>query len=60
MDLEVEDDCEGNGWYLIRKASIILWDAGLRKESDNIKQEASVNGFEFYKCLQLLKRYMDI
>jgi len=51
--------CDDN-FKLIEKASGILAAHGLMQEAEDIQQEASVNGYELFTVLRLLKQYMTI
>ena len=56
IDLE-KDDHPVN---MILRAGSISAAHGLKKESRDIHQEASVYGYDFYIVLKLLKKYMEI
>jgi len=50
----------GDSRDLIDRAATILYRFGLRREAQNIQQEATISGYEFHTCLVLLKRYMTV
>jgi len=45
----------GDGQEIIEHAVNLLNAYGFRKEAKEIHQKASVEGYDFYVCLQLLK-----
>jgi hypothetical protein len=56
MSLRTED-C---AFRLIERAGSILHAHGLKQEAEEIHQKASVEGYDFYYVLRLLKQYMEI
>ena len=55
--LTFEDMQYGDGQEIIERAVNLLNAYGMRKLAKSIHQEASVEGYDFYVCLQLLKKY---
>ena len=51
---------DGDNFKLIERAGSILSAHGMKKESRDIHQRATIEGYDFYVVLKLLKEYMDI
>ena len=60
MSLYFAERTMGDGEDLINKAGSILSINGYKREAKNIHQEASIEGYRFYTCLKLLKKYMNV
>jgi len=60
MTLKFGGCSEGDGSDLIFKAVYLLRRDERETEALQLDQEACVSGYNFYKCLKLLKKYMDI
>ena len=50
----------GDGLELIDRACNILIANGMEPEARAIEQVATVIGYDFYKCLRILKAFMTI
>jgi hypothetical protein len=57
MELRFEKNKEGNGYDIIEKAASILHARGERRKAEDIHQRATIEGYDFYICLKLLKEY---
>jgi hypothetical protein len=51
---------EDSPYMMIVRAASILSAKGKKREARIMHQEATVYGYEFYKVLELLKKYMEI
>jgi hypothetical protein len=49
-----------DNYRLILRAGSILSNHGFKKEAKDIHKEASMDGYDFYKVLKLLKKYMEL